>query len=167
MPLIKGGRVVDDPWVVVDDDTPTPDEAAVIVGLGRWQNERDVLLARKAAIGVRLKSDQMAETLADDVAHLHLIALEFPVFRDGRAYSTARLLRERYGFRGELRAVGNVLPDQFFFMLRCGFDAFEVANERYASGWDRAVTAFSGVYQVATDDRMPIPQLRGRPRAAE
>jgi uncharacterized protein (DUF934 family) len=100
------------------------------------------------------------------LAHLSLVALDFPTFKDGRAYSTARLLRERYQYKGELRAVGNVLRDQFLFMVRCGFDAFEVATEQEADAWKKAMDAFSVWYQVAADDRQPAARLRGRGRAA-
>lgn len=167
MPLIKGGVVVDDPWTILADDAPLPAAGPVCVSLDRWRAERQTLRGRADGIGVVLKSDQPAEEVAGDVANLKLIALEFPIFRDGRAYSTARLLRERYAYRGELRAVGNVLRDQFLFMLRCGFDAFQVKDDKQAAAWSRAVSAFSAVYQPAADGRMPIARLRGRARAAE
>ena len=96
-----------------------------------------------------------------------MVALEFPKFRDGRAYSTARLLRERYGFAGELRAVGDVLRDQFLFMHRCGFDAFEVADEQAVAAWRKAIAEFTVFYQTATDGRAPAGALRGLRRAAE
>ena len=130
MPLIKQGNIVADEWQTVADETPLPASDPVIISLSRWQKERDTLLGRNGAIGVRLSSAQSPALIADDLHRLGLVALEFPKFTDGRAYSYARLLRERYGFKGELRAVGNVLRDQFLFMLRCGFDSFEVANDR-------------------------------------
>src|SRR3546814_6954056 len=93
------------------------------------------LRGHNGRLGLRLKSDQSPAGIAEDLGHFQLVALEFPRFGDGRAYSYARLLRERSGFKGELRAVGNVLRDQFLFMLRCGFDAFEVANENAVDAW--------------------------------
>ncbi len=167
MPLIKGGVVFDDPWVFLADDAPLPAAGPVCVSLDRWQAERPTLRGRPDGVGVVLKSDQPAEEVAGDVANLKLIALEFPFFRDGRAYSTARLLRERYAYRGELRAVGNVLQDQFLFMLRCGFDAFQVRDDKQVAAWSKAVSAFSAVYQPGADGRMPLARLRGRARAAE
>src|SRR3546814_2142105 len=91
------------------------------------------LRGHNGRLGLRLKSDQSPAGIAEDLGHFQLVALEFPRFGDGRAYSYARLLRERYGFKGELRAVGNVLRDQFLFMLRCGFDALDRKSTRLNS----------------------------------
>jgi uncharacterized protein (DUF934 family) len=160
MPLIKDGRLVDDPWVDVADGEPLPEDGPVIVSLERWASERTELLRRGRGLGVRLKSDQQPEALRDDLSRLDLVALEFPAFTDGRAYSNARLLRERYGFTGELRAVGNVLRDQFLFMHRCGFDAFAVADRRAADGWRQAMSEIEVYYQPATDGRTPVGASR-------
>jgi uncharacterized protein (DUF934 family) len=168
MPLIKDGAIIADPWVFVSDESALPADGRVIVTLERWRAERATLLGQFTEVGVVLKSDQPADEIANDLRHLRLIALDFPIFRDGRAYSTARLLRERYGFLGELRAVGNVLPDQFFFMLRCGIDTFQVADDRKALEWQKAVSAFSAVYQTAADGRTAVSRLRQqRKEAAE
>lgn len=160
MPLIKDERLVEDPWITAEDEGPLPLEPRVIVGLARWQAGREELLARNAPLGIRLKSDQSPALIAEDLGHFDVVALEFPKFTDGRAYSYARLLRERYGFRGELRAVGNVLRDQLFFMQRCGFDAFEVADERAIDGWRKAKREISVSYQPATDRRPWAAALR-------
>jgi uncharacterized protein (DUF934 family) len=167
MPLISNGRLTDDAWIALADDEAVPATGPVIVSLDRWQAERDGLLARGGLLGVRLSSHQLASEIAADLAHFDLVALEFPTFRDGRAYSNARLLRERHGFSGELRAVGNVLRDQFMFMQRCGFDAFEVADEREAAGWRKAMEEFSIWYQPAADGRVPATMLRHFRSAAE
>ncbi len=167
MPLIKEGRLVDDPWVWVADDAPLPASGPVVVSLARWRAEREALLARDGGLGLRLRSAELAPEIGEDAVHFHLIALEFPTFRDGRAYSTARLLRERYGFTGELRAVGNVLRDQFLFMHRCGFDAFEVEKPGDAAAWETAISEIDVVYQAAADRRKPAPALRHLGRAAE
>ena len=95
MPLLKDGRMVDDPWVAVADDGAPPVAEQVIVTLERWRESRDRLLQRNGRLGIRLRSDQSPALIADDLAHFDLVALEFPVFRDGRAFSYARLLRER------------------------------------------------------------------------
>jgi uncharacterized protein (DUF934 family) len=167
MPLIKEGRLAADPWVLVPDGEPLPEQGPVIVSLGRWRAERDSLRARTEPLGIRLKSSEHAKEIAADVASFALIALEFPTFRDGRAYSTARILRERYGFRGELRAVGNVLRDQFLFMHRCGFDAFEVADAGAVEAYRAALAEMSVFYQATGDGRVPASILRGLRRAAE
>ncbi len=167
MPLIKDGKVVDDPWVAVAEDSDLPAGGAVIVTLERWRSSREDLLRRGGPLGIRLKSDQSPALIADDLSHFDVVALEFPRFTDGRAYSYARLLRERYDYKGEVRAVGDVLRDQFLFMHRCGFDAFEVADDAALGAWLKAMTEFSVWYQPAADDRTPVMMLRRRRSAAE
>jgi uncharacterized protein (DUF934 family) len=109
---------------------------------------------------VRLRSDQSPELIAEDLPHLQLVALEFPAFRDGRAYSYARILRERYGFKGEVRAVGDVLMEQLHFMLRTGFDAFEIKGKDPLTEFRTAMRDFSVWYQPAADGRRTAVQLR-------
>lgn len=160
MPLIKNKRVATDTWRHVDDEAPLPTGGDVIVSLSRWQAEREVLRGRNAPLGIRLQSDENADAIADDLAYFDVVALEFPQFKDGRAYSTARLLRQRYGYTGELRAVGEVLYDQLQFMLRCGFDAFEYAGKLAA---EEALTAFGEidtVYQAAADQQRTAASTR-------
>lgn len=167
MALIKNGRLADDPWTALADDAALPPTGPVIVSLGRFRAERDRLLSRGAPLGVRLKSSELAAEIGADASRLDLVAIEFPTFRDGRGYSTARLLRERWGFAGELRAVGNVLRDQLLFLDRCGFDAFEVENADAAEAWRNALAEFTVFYQPATDARVPARLERLQRRAAE
>jgi uncharacterized protein (DUF934 family) len=148
MPLIKNDKLIEDSWVAANDDEPLPLAEAIIVSLERWQAARGELLSRNGRLGLRLKSDQSPVLVAEDLEHFDLIALEFPKFKDGRAYSYARLLRERYGYKGELRAVGEVLRDQLIFMHRCGFDARR--RRRSASGISREPTAVLGSPICAT-----------------
>lgn len=167
MPLVKDGQIIDDPWQVVADGEAVPAMGPIVVSLARWQAEREQFLLRNTPLGVRLESKQRAEDIRADLGRLALVAIEFPTFRDGRAYSTARLLRERYGFTGELRAIGNVLRDQLLFMHRCGFSAFEVQGEHAAEDWRQALAEFSVFYQPTGDGRPTV--FAGRPlrRAAE
>lgn len=160
MTLIRREGVQADPWAFVAEDAPLPKGVPVIVTLERWQADRDLLLAHDGRLGIRLRSDQAAETIADALSHFDLVALEFPLFKDGRAYSTARILRERHGFTGELRAVGNVLRDQLFFMLRCGFDAFELPDHASPDAWLEAFEEISIVYQPTADGRRPVSAYR-------
>ena len=160
MTLVSREGILDDPWIYVADDGGLPEEGAVIVTLERWQQDREALLARQGRLGIRLASDQPPETIAENISRFDLVALEFPQFKDGRAYSYARLLRERYGFTGELRAIGEVLRDQLFFMLRCGFDHFEVPNPEKAEAWMDAFDEIGVVYQPAADGRSWVPALR-------
>lgn len=160
MPLIKDRRVVADTWQHVEDGAPLPAEGGAIVSLARWQEEKPELAGRNAPLGVRLKSEDRAEVIADDLDNFDVVALEFPTFKDGRAYSTARLLRERYGYTGELRAVGDVLRDQLQFMLRCGFDAFEYAGKTEADAAIAALDEIVVVYQSALDRRRTAAMVR-------
>lgn len=160
MVLIKDGQPVDDAWVHVGDDGEVPAEAPAIVTLARWQRENESLRKRNAPLGIRLTDEQEPALIADDLDRFDVVALEFPKFTNGRAYSYARLLRERYGYRGEVRAVGDVLRDQFLFVHRCGFDAYEVADEKAAAAWHEALSEISVWYQNAADDRVPAMWLR-------
>ncbi len=161
MQLIRNEAFVEPDFPTVADDEALP-EGPAIVSLERWQAEREALRARNTPIGVRLKSGQEPSVIADDLDKLAVVALELPIFRNGRAYSYARLLRERYGYKGEVRAVGNVLRDQFHFMVRCGFDALEVADNITPEIWAENVGVFSYSYQPATDGREPVLSLRQR-----
>lgn len=150
---------VEDPftWVADDQDLVQGD---VILSLSRFQQDGDRLLSEGRAVGVRLKSDEEVEALAYDLPRIAVVALEFPKFRDGRAYSSARILRERYDYAGEVRAVGDVLREQAHFMLRCGFDAFEPADGSGAQQWQAATQRFRHVYQRAADHRVPAFEER-------
>jgi uncharacterized protein (DUF934 family) len=162
MGLVKNNALVDDPYVDASAADSVPPTGPVIVSLAQWQAQRDVLLARGTALGVRLHSDQSPELIASDLKHFALVALEFPKFRDGRAYSYARLLRERYGYDGEVRAVGDVLLEQVFFMLRTGFDAFDIQGDDALGAYRTALGDFSVWYQPTGDGRPTALQLRHR-----
>ena len=163
MSLIKGGKLVEDTFVDASGAETIPPSGPVIVSLAQWQAQRDALLQRGTPLGLRLHSDQSPEAIANDVQHFALIALEFPKFRDGRAYSYARLLRERYGFKGELRAVGDVLMEQLFFMVRTGFDAFDLQQSPDpVAAFQTALSDFSVWYQPTADGRKTALQLRHR-----
>lgn len=153
MPLIKDGLIAVDPWISLEDATPMPGTGAVTVSRNRWQTERASLLMRNAPLGLRLANNQPVQAIADDVQRLTLIVLHFPKFTDGRAYSQARLLRERLGYGGELRATGSVLRDQLLFMHRCGFDAFEIDAAEPADIWTKALAEFNHFYQPTGDHR--------------
>lgn len=165
MSLIKGGKLVEDSFFDASGAKTIPSSGPVIVSLDQWRTGRDALLARGTPLGLRLHSDQSPEAIADDVDHFALIALEFPKFRDGRAYSYARLLRERYGFKGELRAVGDVLMEQVFFMVRTGFDAFDLQQSPDpVAAFQTALKDFTVWYQPTGDGRPTAMQLRHRRR---
>ena len=168
MPLIKQGQSVADPFAHVADEALLPAEGAVIVGLARWQEDRGLIEPRNAPVGVRLKPSDAVEQITGDLDRLSVVALEFPKFNDGRAMSQARLLRERYGYRGEIRATGKVLRDLLLFMHRCGFDAFEVADNVTAEIVAKSLGEFSFFYQPAADGEPSVVERRhGGARNAE
>lgn len=160
MALVKDNAVVDDVFVYAAAPDALPSSGPVIVSLELWESHRESLLERRAPLGLRLRSDQSPEAIAEDLGLFSVVALEFPAFRDGRAYSYARLLRERYGYDGELRAVGEVLMEQLHFMLRTGFDAFEIEAEDPLGQYRAALEDFSVWYQPTGDGRATAVQLR-------
>lgn len=160
MALLENGRPVPDAWTFISDDQPIPAEGAVIVTLPRLTAEIDALSGRD--LGVRLASAELAEAVAPFLDDLSLIAVEFPKFRDGRGFSTARELRERYGYNGTIRAVGHTLPDQYRFLLRVGFTQVEVPDDRDLAAWQHALAEIAVAYQRAVDDATPATLLRRR-----
>lgn len=166
MVLIRDRVLADDDWQYVPDGAPLPPAGGAIISLRRWLAERETLAGRNSPIGVRLESSDGPESVADDVDQLDLIAIPFAQFKDGRGYSTARLLRERHGFDGELRAVGNVLRDQLAFLERCGFDSFEYDGRTDAVTALRAFGEVDVVYQSAADRRRTAAAQRNHPSRA-
>ncbi|HUM90003.1 MAG TPA: DUF934 domain-containing protein [Candidatus Competibacter sp.] len=153
--VIKQRRIVEDHWQHLADDGDVP-TGPVIVSLARWRRDRKMLLERGKPVGVRLPNTADVADLTEDLPLLAVVALEFPKFADGRAYSQARLLRERHGYRGEIRAVGDVLRDQLLFMARCGFDAFELRPDRSLEDALVAFGEFTESYQPAVDQPQPL-----------
>jgi len=153
MRLIKAGRLIEDRFVRVLDDAPVPEGVAAVVSATRLLADARDLVLRRAPTGVIWPNDRKIAELAPYLDWIALVALVFPTFRDGRAYSQARLLRERYQFRGELRATGQVLRDQLLFLHRAGFDAFEVSKDADAAAFAEAVHRYSVFYQPTGDGR--------------
>ena len=158
--LIKNGAVAEDRWIAIDDDGELSCEWPVIVSLARWRKDRDLLQTHNTPVGLRLSSDDPLDEIVPDLGRFFLIALDFPAFTDGRPYSTARLLRERHGFTGELRAVGQVLRDQAQFLTRCGFDSFELPGGSNAEDWLRGLDSIAVHYQPASAGSAAIPEKR-------
>jgi uncharacterized protein (DUF934 family) len=158
----QGGAMVlaNDAFTAVDDEAALP-PGDVIISLTRFQADGERLLSEGRSVGVRLTTEETVEALAYDLPRIAVVALAFPKFLDGRHYSNARILRERYGFERELRAVGDVLREQAGFMLRCGFDAFEPADGSTPEDWERATQRFRHVYQRSSDGRAPAFVERG------
>jgi uncharacterized protein (DUF934 family) len=157
--LADGGRIVEDAWTEVDTVEglrEAAEGAPLLVSRAVWSSQREALIARGTPLGVRLEAPDDPASIADDLAHFALIAVHFPKFTDGRGYSIAWLLRRRYGYRGTLRAVGDVLRDQLFYMLRCGFDSFALRHGDQIEGALSAYRDFSEAYQSSVDRPVPL-----------
>ena len=169
MPLVKRGEITRDDFVHVGEDLPLPEDGAVLVSATRFLADPELLLRHEGRIGVIWPNGRDVDALVPYLDRLATIALVFPTFRDGRAYSQARLLRERFQYRGELRATGQVLRDQFVFMLRAGFDAFDVRKQSDAEAFAQTVKRYSVFYQPTGDGRLTAlhrrMQLRDSRRA--
>jgi uncharacterized protein (DUF934 family) len=152
MPLVKGGKIVDDPFAHVADGAELP-QGCVLVSAARFLEDPEALLKR-GKVGVIWPNSRDVDDLVPYLDRVAAVALVFPTFRDGRAYSQARLLRERYSYRGELRAIGQVLRDQFVFMLRAGFDAFDVKKQADAETFAQTVHRYSVFYQPTGDGKL-------------
>lgn len=161
--IIKNNQVVDETWHLLPKDATLEGLSNcddLIVPLDLWLEHAHALKARDGGLGVWLESNEEVEAIADDLEHFQVIALNFPVFSDGRHYSSARLLRDRFGYKGEIRAIGDVLRDQLFFMKRCGFDAFALREDRDPYEALESLKDFSETYQAATDQPEPLFRRR-------
>ncbi|MEW6641510.1 MAG: DUF934 domain-containing protein [Pseudomonadota bacterium] len=159
MPLVKNQTVVADDFVRVADEDAIP-EGAVLLPAARFLVDPEGVLKRNAKVGVIWPNNKPVADLAPYLDRLAAVALVFPTFRDGRAYSQARLLRERFGYAGEMRATGQVLRDQFVFMLRAGFDAFEVKKDGDAAAFAKVAQRYSVFYQPTGDGRPTASRQR-------
>ena len=162
--VIRNRHVEDDRWETLPAEATTIPQGPVIVPLSLWKAHRDELLARRQPVGVWLKPDDEPGELAGDVQVIPLIAVQFPKFTDGRGYSTASLLRRRYGYTGELRAFGDVGRDQLFYLKRVGFDSFALAPHRDPVAALDSFNDFTLKHQGSIDD--PIPLFRKREQEA-
>ncbi|WP_417550705.1 DUF934 domain-containing protein [Methylophaga sp.] len=157
--IIKDREIVDDNWQHLDD------EAALVAGnitvsITRWQEQHEKLSRHEGGLGIRLSGDDPLEEIVPDLGRFQLIVLLFPAFTDGRCYSYARLLRDRYHFKGEIRAQGDVLYDQLFYMSQCGINSFELANPNRLVQALAAFDDFSESYQATV--LRPEPLYRRR-----
>ena len=161
--VIIDGAIVDDEWtLIVTADAEIPDAQRIIVPLKIWASEPAAL--NRKVVGVSLNSADDPAALAGDINSLPIIAVHFPTFKDGRGYSTAYLLRTRYGYTGELRAIGNIQRDQLFYLQRVGFNAFAIRADKDIEAALKSLNDFSDVYQGSVVQ--PSPLFRRRQIAA-
>lgn len=160
--IIKKNQVVTDKWILLAADTELNEALQTpqaIVPFALWQEHKEQL-KNVQPLGIWLESNEAIEDIAEDLPHFAVIALNFPVFTDGRHFSSARLLRERYAYTGEIRAIGDVLRDQLFFMQRCGFDAYVIRADRCPTDALKGLTELSVTYQAAYDQSLPLYRRR-------
>ena len=159
MPLVNGGKIADDSFVKLAVDTPLPEGGDILVPAERFIGEADALLERAGKVGVIWPNNRDIAELVPYLGKIAVVALVFPTFRDGRAYSQARLLRERYNYRGELRATGQVLRDRF--------DSFDVKKQADAEAFMQTAKRYSVFYQPTGDGRITALHRRMQLRHSE
>lgn len=159
MVLVKAGKASTDSWRHIEDGDPLPG-GAVTISWARWLAERDAIDRKPGELGVRIPNTVTSAEIGADAGKFGLIVVTFPNLSDGRAYSQARVLRSRSGFKGEIRATGAVTRDQLQFMQRCGIDAFEVPERALTEDWFAAFSEMDLFYQPAEDDRPWIARQR-------
>ena len=150
MKIIKDKQIIEDSWRHVADDEETG-TGNIIVSLSRWNKEKNTLASHSGSIGVRISPSDKIEDIADDLDSISLIAVEFPAFTDGRAFSHARILTSRYGYTGEIRAIGSYMADQAFYLYRVGVNAFELENSKDLAVALAALNDFTVKYQPSTN----------------
>ncbi|MDE2051237.1 MAG: DUF934 domain-containing protein [Gammaproteobacteria bacterium] len=165
--ILHGGEIVQDAWTVLEDGCAEIESSVgrVIVTLARWRTEREALLARYAAVGVLVPNTTDIEAAHLEISDRPLIALQFPTFTDGRALSQAVVLRKRLAFRGELRALGDVIRDLVFWLGRCGFDSIVPRKDQNLESCRAALNEITVAYQAAADHHTPV-WIRRRGQAA-
>lgn len=162
--IIKDGSIVNNEWTLITEIDESLSEGAipegkVIVTLALWQEHKEALKDRPE-LGLYLLNDQCVSTVSDELESFAVIAIDFPVFMDGRGFSIARLLRDRYNYQGEVRATGNVIRDQLCYLSRCGFDAFDMEDDIDLNAAVASLTDFTESYQTGTDQKTPLFRRR-------
>lgn len=162
--IIKDGQIVDNDWTIVSDtgvtDTVTTlPEGKLLVSVAVWTEHKESLLAR-AEVGLWLQNDQDLAPVADDFASFSVIAIDFPGFMDGRGFSVARLLRDRYDYKGEVRATGQAIRDQLSYLQRCGFNAFDLDESIDLAQALHSLNDFTESYQTSADQKIPLFRRR-------
>ena len=158
--IIRNRAIIEDNFRYVTSADDLAAGGDIIVDLALWNAHKSDLKNHAGKLGVQLPGDAEPDVIADDLSQLAVIAIHFPVFRDGRGFSLARILRGRFGFQGELRATGDVLRDQLFFMQRCGFNAFDPRPDRSIEDALNGLNDFSVVYQADANEKRPIYHRR-------
>jgi len=150
MKIIKDKQIIEDNWLHIADDEEVAN-GDITLSLSRWNKEKSTLANHQGNIGIRVSPADNVSEIADDLKDINLVAVELPAFTDGRAFSHARLLRSRYGYEGEIRAIGSYMADQAFYLQRVGVNAFELENTEELSAILSTLNDFTVKYQVSSN----------------
>ena len=158
--LLKDNRVIDDSWTALAEDALSLPDGDLLLSYAQWQTFSDQIEAHRGSIGVVIEGNAEIEDIIEPLLNLPLIAINFPKFADGRGFSLASLLRDRYNYRGEIRAVGGFIRDQLYLLSRCGFNAFKFTEDIDLSEAAKSLEDFSETYQVSADQKNPLFRRR-------
>ena len=158
--LLKDNQIIEDSWAFLDDSAETLPSGNILLSLEQWQQFSDQLSQHNGELGLWLEGNAEIDAVIDSLQQLSLIAIKFPKFVDGRGFSLARLLRERYNYNGELRAIGEFIRDQLYLLKRCGFNAFQLSEDQDLSEASKSLSDFSETYQVSADQQEPLFRRR-------
>jgi len=158
--LLRDKQITQDNWLVVDETATTLPSGDILLSFNHWQQLENKLEQHNGAIGVWIEGNAEIEDFLEPLLSLPLIAINFPKFADGRGFSLATLLRDRYQYKGELRAIGNFIRDQLFFLTRCGFNSFKFPDGTNLEEVANSLTDFSENYQVSADENQPLFRRR-------
>jgi len=158
--ILKDTQVVSDNWILLDENAVSIPAGDILLSYQQWQNFAEQLSNHSGSIGVWLEGHAEIEQIIEPLLNLPLIAINFPKFADGRGFSSARLIRERYNYSGELRAIGGFIRDQLYLLNRCGFNAFQFSDENELSDAAESLKDFSENYQVSVDQENPLFRRR-------
>lgn len=150
MKIIKDKKIIEDNWTHIADDEEI-ENGNITISASRWLKEKTALSNHQGKLGIRLSPSNTAEEIADDLQNISLIALEFPIFTDGRLFSQARLLRNQYDFDKEIRAMGNYMPDQVFYLSRVGVNSFQLEDSEKLPLALSTLEDFTVKYQTSTN----------------
>ena len=161
MKVIKNAEIIEDNWQLIrEPHAEALPEGELIVPFKFWKENETLFAGRESGTGIWIDGSVDVEDIVDYLDRFPIIALDFPAFTDGRCYSHARLLKQRYHYSGDMRAIGDVLRDQLFYMMRCGFDSFQLRDDKDYEDALNGFRDFSVTYQGAVDDEVPVYRRR-------
>ena len=158
--VLKDNRLIDDSWTLLTEDSESLPSGDILLSYSQWQTFSDQLDSHDGSVGVIIEGNADIEDIIEPLLKLPLIAINFPKFVDGRAFSSARLIRERYEYTGEIRAVGGFIRDQLYYLSRCGFNAFKFDDSVDLTESAKSLQDFSEAYQVSVDQESPLFRRR-------